>query len=142
MFRENFLTCVGLAVSVVGLCGGCGSADAPAARTATTTPTAPQAPVAGVESDGKAEKIAKAMAQLSDEDRALAEKQKVCLVAGSPLGGMGKPFKVTVKGHDVFLCCAGCKDELLENPDKYLAKLDSSAGTEKGTEPVPEEKKE
>ncbi|MBI5760588.1 MAG: hypothetical protein HZA46_18890 [Planctomycetales bacterium] len=141
MFRENLLACLGLAVSLVGLCGGCGSADAPAARTAATPPT-PAGPVEEVAADGKADKIAKAMAQLSDEDRALAEKQKVCLVAGSPLGGMGKPYKVTVKGRYVFLCCAGCESDLLENPDKYLAKLDSSAGAEKATEPVPEEKKE
>jgi hypothetical protein len=111
----------------------------------TTSPPAQQAPAEEAASGGKADKIAKAMAQLSDEDRAKAEKQKVCLVAGSPLGGMGKPYKVTVKGHDVFLCCAGCESDLLENPDKYLAKLDVGTGeasAEKKAEPEPEAKKE
>ncbi len=54
----------------------------------------------------------------------LAEKQKVCPVSGEPLGSMGMPYKVTVKGREVFLCCQGCEGEIKENPDKYLARLD------------------
>ena len=64
-----------------------------------------------------------ALAKLSPADRELAEKQEVCPVSDQPLGSMGKPIKVTVKGQDVFLCCAGCKPQIEENPDKYLAKL-------------------
>lgn len=64
-----------------------------------------------------------ALAQLSPEDRSLAEKQKTCPVSGQPLGSMGKPYKVTVKGQDVLLCCQGCESEIKENPEKYLAKL-------------------
>ena len=67
--------------------------------------------------------ISKAMAELPAEDRAAAEKQKVCPVSGEPLGAMGKPYKTTVKGQTVFLCCDGCEDELKKNPEKYLAKL-------------------
>jgi YHS domain-containing protein len=36
---------------------------------------------------------------------------------------MGAPVKMEVKGQTVFLCCPGCKDKLLANPDEYLAKL-------------------
>ena len=61
--------------------------------------------------------------QLSEDDRALAQKQKICPVSGQPLGSMGKPYKVTVKGQDVFLCCQGCEDAIKSEPDKYLAKL-------------------
>jgi YHS domain-containing protein len=64
-----------------------------------------------------------ALAQLSEADRALAEKQKICPVSGNPLGSMGKPYKVTVKGQEVFLCCPGCEDAIKKNPDEYLAKL-------------------
>ena len=64
-----------------------------------------------------------ALAKLSPEDRALAEKQKACPVTGQPLGAMGKPYKVTVQGRDVFLCCPGCEAKIKENPEKYLAKL-------------------
>ena len=61
--------------------------------------------------------------ELSAEDLAAVQKQKVCPVSGEALGAMGKPYKVTVKGQTVFLCCQGCEEDLLKNPDKYLAKL-------------------
>ncbi len=35
---------------------------------------------------------------LTEADKALIEKQKLCLVADEPLGSMGTPIKVTVKG--------------------------------------------
>ena len=62
-----------------------------------------------------------ALALLSTTDRALADKQKVCPVSGDPLGAMGTPIKLTVQGNDVFICCKGCEEPLLEDPDKYLA---------------------
>ncbi|MHC4398947.1 MAG: hypothetical protein ACYTG0_04635 [Planctomycetota bacterium] len=66
---------------------------------------------------------AEELSQLSATDRALAEKQKACPVSGQPLGSMGKPYKVTVNGREVFLCCQGCEGEIKGNPDEYLAKL-------------------
>jgi Cu(I)/Ag(I) efflux system membrane fusion protein len=63
------------------------------------------------------------LAELSPEDRAAAEKQGVCLVSGEKLGSMGTPYKTTVKGQTVFLCCDGCEEKLQKEPDKYLAKL-------------------
>ncbi len=63
---------------------------------------------------------------LTEADKALIEKQKLCLVANEPLGSMGTPIKVTVKGRDVFLCCEGCREAVLKDPDKYLAKLDAN----------------
>jgi|EndMetStandDraft_5_1072996.scaffolds.fasta_scaffold89081_2 YHS domain-containing protein len=63
---------------------------------------------------------------LTDADKALIEKQKLCLVANEPLGSMGTPVKVTVKGKDVFLCCEHCREAVLKDPDKYLAKLDAN----------------
>jgi YHS domain-containing protein len=66
------------------------------------------------------------LAQLSVEDRVLAEKQKVCPVSGEPLGAMAKPVKITVKGKTVFLCCSGCEEAVRKDPDKYLAKLKKS----------------
>ncbi len=64
-----------------------------------------------------------ALAELSPEDRALAEKQKICPVSGEPLGSMGKPYKVTVEGQNVLLCCQGCEEEIKKDPQKYLAKI-------------------
>ena len=63
------------------------------------------------------------LSQLSADDRAPGEQQKVCPVSGQPLGSMGKPYKVTVNGQEVLLCCQGCERGIKENPEKYLAKL-------------------
>jgi hypothetical protein len=82
--------------------------------------TAAAPPVAGETEEAKA--IAEAMAQLSDEDRALATAQGACPVGG-PLGSMGVPIKVDVAGRPVFICCEGCRAPLLKDPEKYLAKL-------------------
>lgn len=65
----------------------------------------------------------KGLAELSDADRAAAERQRVCPVSGLVLGTVGKPYKVTVKGKTVFLCCPGCEEKITKDPDTYLAKL-------------------
>ena len=70
----------------------------------------------------------KYLANLSAEDRAAIEKQKICPVSGGSLWSMAVPPKVTVtdsKGqeHVVFLCCSGCEEDLKSDPDTYLAKI-------------------
>ncbi len=69
------------------------------------------------------QKMHEALAKLPEADRASAEKQHFCPVTGEMLGLMGPPIKVDVKGQVVWLCCEGCKKELLKDPEKYLAKL-------------------
>ena len=69
-------------------------------------------------------KIQAALAELPEADRAAAEKQRTCPVTDAPLGSMGAPVKITVKGRDVFLCCAGCESTIRDDPDTYLAKLE------------------
>jgi hypothetical protein len=64
---------------------------------------------------------------LSAADQALADKQKVCPVTDGELGSMGTPIKVMVKDRPVFICCDHCKEPLLADPDKFLAKLDAAA---------------
>jgi hypothetical protein len=73
--------------------------------------------------DSEAAAIEEALAKLSPEDRALAEKQKICPVGDSQLGSMGPPVKVKVGDRDVFICCAGCEEELKSKPEEYLAKI-------------------
>ena len=80
--------------------------------------------------------VAAALAKLSEEDLALAEKQRICPVTEVPLGSMGVPIKVDVGGRTVFICCGGCREPLLNDPDKYLAILDqaeSGSDKSKGT---------
>jgi RND family efflux transporter MFP subunit len=75
--------------------------------------------------DAEAAKIKAALAELSAEDRRLAEAQKYCAVwPEKRLGSMGKPAKVMVKGQPVFLCCPGCEDDAKENADRTLATVE------------------
>lgn len=124
---RTIITFTGLAALVtVAAFFGCSKPNAsPTPKaTATTAPeSAPAAPDATATVAEPNPKIVAALASLSAEDRALAEKQKVCPVSGEPLGVMGAPKKLDVKGQAVFICCEGCEEKLLGNPDEYLAKL-------------------
>jgi len=64
-----------------------------------------------------------ALARLAKEDRALAERQKICPVTNNPLGSMGTPSRLLAKGKVVFLCCDGCESKFKGDLEKYLAKL-------------------
>ncbi|NQT38525.1 MAG: hypothetical protein HQ581_13600 [Planctomycetes bacterium] len=55
-------------------------------------------------------------------DQAAIGAQRVCAVAGSRLGGMGTPVKVTINGQSLFLCCKGCLGKVRKNPGLYFAK--------------------
>jgi hypothetical protein len=68
--------------------------------------------------------VTAALASLSEADRAAVLAQKICPVSDEALGSMGAPIKVTVDGRDVFICCESCRDPLVADPTKYLAKLD------------------
>ena len=48
--------------------------------------------------------------------------QKTCPVTDEPLGSMGNPIPVTVKGQTIYVCCQGCVDAVQSDPDVYLAK--------------------
>ncbi len=87
--------------------------------------------------------VANSLARLSAEDRRLAVEQGVCPVLGTPLGKMGVPVKVMIKGEPVLLCCSGCRPRALEHAEQTLAKAKelksrnkgSSQQTEKSTTP-------
>ncbi len=55
-------------------------------------------------------------------DRTAIARQRVCVVAGSRLGGMGTPVKVTLNGQSLFLCCKGCVGKVEKDPAGYFAK--------------------
>ena len=46
-------------------------------------------------------------------------------MTGLALGSMGTPDRQVVSGRVVFLCCGGCRNKLLAEPAKYLAKVPS-----------------
>ena len=80
-------------------------------------------------SEDEAAEIRLALASLSPEDQDLALEQRICPVSGTPLGGMGTPIKISVEGHDIFICCEGCEQEVRDNAALYLTKLGISPAT-------------
>lgn len=88
--------------------------------------------------------IKSALAGLSPEDRELAEQQEFCPVSEFRLGKMGKPIKVAVDGRQVFICCEGCRKQLLSEPEKHFEYLRAHAARNRNqapdskTEPIPE----
>ncbi len=99
--------------------------DTPSAESSTTSPTGQEkSSESTTAANSGTSQFENVLAELSPEDRALAEKQKICPVSGAQLGKMGKPYKVTVEGRDVLLCCPACEAKIKADPQKYLAKLD------------------
>ncbi len=46
---------------------------------------------------------------------------KKCIISDEELGGMGKAFKVTYEGTDVYLCCKSFLKDFNKEPTKYVA---------------------
>ncbi len=108
---------LGTAVAVLAaLTLGCGSDREP-------EPTNTQDKGAPSSDTTEQDEVTAALAELSPADRKLAMAQKVCPVSGQPLGSMGTPIKMTVKGQEVFICCRACRKPLEKTPDTYLAKM-------------------
>jgi Cu(I)/Ag(I) efflux system membrane fusion protein len=95
-------------------------------RKAKATPPAPPTPPGPSPNDGEEAKVRANLAQLSREDRAVAEAQKYCPQTDTRLGDpdMGVPVKVIVDGQPVFLCCKGCRNGALADPKRTLAKVE------------------
>ena len=99
-------------------------------------PATPPAPtVTAAKNSSADEEHASNLAQLSPEDRVLAEAQGYCAVMPRhPLGSMGVPLKVMVKDQPVFVCCKGCEKKAVREADATLAQvveLKAKSATEK-----------
>ena len=117
---KHWLMALTLTVPLVGAgCSGTQPDDKPKAIEPSGSTDGGKA----VRPDEKEARIDAALAKLSVEDRKLAEEQRYCAVQSkNRLGSMGPPEKVLVKGQPVFICCEGCRDKALADPDKTLAK--------------------
>ena len=78
---------------------------------------------AAMDTESPMAKMMPGLKELSAEDSKSAMAQHMCPVSDEMLGTMGAPEKVDVNGKSVWICCDGCKEKLLADPDKYLAKL-------------------
>ncbi len=98
-----------------------GDAEKKSAEKTSTDPKPVDAPALTEEE----QMIAQEMAKLSPEDRAIAQKQKICPLGKKPLGSMPGLSKVKLDdGRVIFICCEGCERPLRKNPDKWLANLE------------------
>ena len=89
---------------------------------ATVTQLHKVAPGRAGQATGLDPEVRAARAKLGAEDQRLAAAQDYCAVRSkNRLGVMGVPFKVMVNGQPVFLCCDGCQEQALANPEKTLA---------------------
>jgi Cu(I)/Ag(I) efflux system membrane fusion protein len=70
--------------------------------------------------------------QLPDEERQLAIAQRICPITEKPLGSMGVPTKITLRGQPVILCCKGCIGKAKRSPDETLERV---AELKHGTSP-------
>jgi len=64
--------------------------------------------------------------QLSEADRQMAIAQRICPVTGLPLGSMGVPIKITLRGKPLFVCCQGCVGKAKRDPEGTLKKIAES----------------
>ena len=99
--------------------GTSGSKEGPQAQVRPSTPEDPEATVKA------------ALAELSEDERKLAEVQRFCPVrTNSLLGSMGRPFKLEIENQTVFLCCEGCKAKALAQPRQTLERVRGTTPTD------------
>ena len=48
--------------------------------------------------------------------------------------GMGTPIKLEIEGRTVFICCEGCRDSWVNEPDKYFKILDDYLSDPNGSD--------
>ena len=60
------------------------------------------------------------IANLPEADQRLAKQQVLCPITMAPLGSMGLPLKIEVGDDAVFVCCAGCKKDVLTEPEEMV----------------------
>ncbi len=65
--------------------------------------------------------VATVPAEDDQQVAAAIARQKLCPVSGKFLGSMGQPVRVDLGGQKVFVCCAGCVNEVKANPLKYAS---------------------
>ena len=63
--------------------------------------------------------VSAAVPATAADQRGVAE-QRVCPVTKQPLGSMGVPWRVTVEGQTVYVCCQACVQEIEKDPLFYV----------------------
>ena len=72
--------------------------------------------------EGKAKSSSKDKSTTGTAKSGKVLNNKNCPVSGHASGSMQKGSYVDYKGYKIGLCCDGCKEEFMKNPDAYLEK--------------------
>ena len=105
-------------------------------KDAPPAPSSPAAVVPEPKPESREAEIRASLAMLSDADRKLAVRQQYCPVAtDSRLGWMGPPVRLSVAGETIFLCCEGCKEQALADPEATLRKVKQRQQTPEAVSP-------
>ena len=103
--------------------GGSGGSSTNKSAVTNVRPSTPEDP------DAKIELI---LAKMSRDDREMVEKQKFCVVlTQNRLGSMGTPIKLMIEGKPIFLCCDGCRESALEDPQSTLGMAQKLSGAKR-----------
>ena len=103
---------------------GCNEGARPVAQSTRPTGVAKQSPAEPARTAEEEAEIKENLAQLSPEDRKVADAQRFCAIDDDHrLGEMGVPYKVMIMEQPVFLCCKGCEKDAKNHPEKTLAKV-------------------
>ena len=84
--------------------------------------------------DPPSETVIAALKKLTPKDRQSAQDQQICPITEMKLGSMGTPQKVDVDGQTVWICCAACRQSLLDEPQKHLEKLSAPPSPKEDSE--------
>lgn len=89
-------------------------------------PTSLPSATTSSEKESESQRIETNLAKLSGDDRSSALAQGKCPVSGAALGSMGVPLKIDLPDQSIWICCDGCKGQLVADPDKFLKARDAA----------------
>ncbi len=73
--------------------------------------------------DGFTAKQRANLESFSEAERKEIYAQKICPIRGAKLAAMGKPYKMTINGRTLWLCCKGCERGVKKDPEAAFKKV-------------------
>lgn len=110
-----------------GCCRGSTPNNPPAIANRVSTPVVDFTPAASKSRNASAATYS-SPSSTSASPEGLYGGQISCPVTGEPLGSMGTPIPVTVKGQTIYVCCRGCVAKVQADPNGYLRKVSAQRG--------------
>jgi len=104
--------------------GNSGSTQNTASGNIDIRPSTPQEATASSAAPEMSESEIQAnLAKLSTGSLEEVQQQRSCPISGNRLGVMGPPLQITIENQSIWLCCEGCKEDALKDPQATLKKV-------------------